>query len=134
MFYYERLVFRNSARWTKVVAKVKDVIQNKDGHWEFVDKENMENKTIFYNSEAITEAMDIGNLDATVELTISPDNKFISARIVSDISDMYEGNNAFRAEVDDIVAMRFGTNFLANGPENTWVSPVVDVSEIIKKK
>lgn len=59
----------------------------------------MENKTITYNSEAIAEAMDIGNLDATVELTISTDNKFISARIVSDISDMYDGNTAFRAEV-----------------------------------
>lgn len=63
----------------------------------------MENKTIIYNSEAIAEAMDIGNLDATVELTISSDNKFVSARLVSDISDMYEGNTEFKEEILELI-------------------------------
>lgn len=62
----------------------------------------MENKTIVYESEAIAEAMDIGSLPALVSLNVK-DGKLASAILIHDLTTMYEGNNAFRKEVDELI-------------------------------
>lgn len=64
-----------------------------------------ENKIIIYESDLVNsgDVFDFDNMNFKIEVTLTHYNEFVSARIVSDISDMYEGNTAFREEILELI-------------------------------
>ncbi len=60
------------------------------------------NKTIIYESEIVNQGdvFDFDNMDFQVEVTLSHVNEVNRVRLVTDITDVYKGNNAFKREVD----------------------------------